>query len=122
MKNDSKLDELRRRKPISPITADEFARFLGAVASNTECEACGATSFSTINDFADDKNAAIFQSPIGMHTEERIGFITTLALMCEQCGLIRHHAYRKVQQWVDSHPAESDTDSSDQRTQDDGNE
>lgn len=113
MEKEDRLDALRNRNPITTITADEFVRFLSFKASDTKCESCGSSSFRTINDLADETNAAIFQAPVGMHTEERIGFISTLAIMCENCGLIRHHAYRKVQHWLNENPIESSTHGSD---------
>lgn len=85
------------------ILFSDAVRFLVEKSPDSRCQACGQDKW--IVPFADNDKKYAFLTPLSVKFADQLAY--NLALECANCGLVREHRARFVQEWIEANPVAS---------------
>lgn len=109
MSEDVKDDEFDDFEVV--LKTDDFIRFLNAYTSESNCPSCGGDRFSTLS-----KHGYCYVFENKCKGPGGIDLVApTYAVGCLNCGFLRHHVARLVQEKIAELPDEPIEDSGDEQ-------
>lgn len=84
------------------VTMAEFVRFLQAKTDDAVCAACGSQWWTVVGS---TETGATYRLSTPLRDGPKATQLSTFAIYCNECGLVRHHLSRVVRKWVDANPA-----------------
>ena len=98
-------EDAGEKKHKFSVTANEFVRFLEFKTPDSDCPACQSKKWTVVGSSA---NGMAYRFVTNLRDGPSASHISTFAIYCNECGYIRHHWARKVNEWVNANPDQLD--------------